>query len=480
MAATYIVMHPANRIKQDAENRFVTDAQISAWNAKANSTHSHTKSQISDFPASLKNPKNIIIKLNNGTTEGTNLFTYDGSAAKTINITPSAIGAATSEHTHSYLPLSGGTLIGTLNTKDLHPTATGSNVIGSVEYAYSAANLNMLNIIDTDNNKVMGTFRFNTTDTSLSLHRYNSDKSATYISYLRPNTKLTAEVNISLPATSGTLALTKNIPASLPNPNSLTIMINGGTQGATSVTYNGTTATSIEITASRVGAATSDHGHESLNLNLGLTTGGPISVQSGRKPDIGSLSSPFYDAYIENKFNIVRDNNVYGMLWYDPTPKAACLQLGYKVSDSIINTYLYASKATKDCVIDLPASSGTLQVSSSDIRLKENIKDTNINALSLINNIKVRQFDWKDKDKGHQSIGFIVDELEELDSKLKMGGNSDELDENGLPMHPKCVDMFYLQGYEVKAIQELSAYIDSLKTEVNSLKEEIKQLKESR
>ena len=41
---------------------------------------------------------NLIIKLNNGATEGTNLFTYNGSAAKTINITPSAIGAAASSH----------------------------------------------------------------------------------------------------------------------------------------------------------------------------------------------------------------------------------------------------------------------------------------------------------------------------------------------------------------------------------------------
>ena len=66
------------------------------------SSHSHTKSQIVDFPAAIKNPNSIKIQLNSGTTEGTNQFTYDGSAAKTINITPSSIGAAASSHTHSY------------------------------------------------------------------------------------------------------------------------------------------------------------------------------------------------------------------------------------------------------------------------------------------------------------------------------------------------------------------------------------------
>ena len=41
---------------------------------------------------------NLIVKLNSGATEDTNLFTFNGSAAKTINITPSAIGAAPSSH----------------------------------------------------------------------------------------------------------------------------------------------------------------------------------------------------------------------------------------------------------------------------------------------------------------------------------------------------------------------------------------------
>jgi len=59
-------------------------------------THTHTKSQITDFPASLKNPSSIILTLNGGTTEGTNKFTYDGSAAKTINITAANVGALAS------------------------------------------------------------------------------------------------------------------------------------------------------------------------------------------------------------------------------------------------------------------------------------------------------------------------------------------------------------------------------------------------
>ncbi|MCD7999042.1 MAG: hypothetical protein LUH21_17645 [Clostridiales bacterium] len=53
--------------------------------------HNHTKSQITDFPVSLKNPSALTISLN-----GTAQEPYDGSSAKNINITAAGIGAATS------------------------------------------------------------------------------------------------------------------------------------------------------------------------------------------------------------------------------------------------------------------------------------------------------------------------------------------------------------------------------------------------
>lgn len=76
----------------------MTQAAINtALGGKANSSHTHTKSQITDFPASLKNPTAITIQFNGATNQ-----TYDGSAAKTVNITPAAIGAAASSHSHAW------------------------------------------------------------------------------------------------------------------------------------------------------------------------------------------------------------------------------------------------------------------------------------------------------------------------------------------------------------------------------------------
>ena len=57
-------------------------------------SHTHTKSQITDFPSSLKNPTSLTIQGN-----GTALATYDGSAAKTVNITKSSVGLGNADNT---------------------------------------------------------------------------------------------------------------------------------------------------------------------------------------------------------------------------------------------------------------------------------------------------------------------------------------------------------------------------------------------
>lgn len=110
-------------------------------------------------------------------------------------------------------------------------------------------------------------------------------------------------------------------------------------------------------------------------------------------------------------------------------------------------------------------SNKTIAISSSDIRLKENIIDSAVNALPVINQMKLREFDWKDHVE-HQKIGFVADELQSIDSRLAIGGGYDE---NGI-MNEKTVDTFYLLGYVVKAIQELSEENKKLKQEILQLK----------
>lgn len=52
----------------------------------------------------------LTVKLNSGTSEGSTMFTFDGSSAKSVNITPTAIGAAASGHKHDASDITSGTL----------------------------------------------------------------------------------------------------------------------------------------------------------------------------------------------------------------------------------------------------------------------------------------------------------------------------------------------------------------------------------
>jgi hypothetical protein len=74
------------------------------------------------------------LKLNGGATEGTNLFTYNTGTAKSVDITPSAIGAAASSHTHPYLPLAGGTMTAATS----HITMTGANILSVGNITFSS------------------------------------------------------------------------------------------------------------------------------------------------------------------------------------------------------------------------------------------------------------------------------------------------------------------------------------------------------
>nr|DAL70558.1 MAG TPA: hypothetical protein [Caudoviricetes sp.] len=95
------------------------------------------------YPTALKSPTAITIQAN-----GTSLGSYDGSTAKTFNLTYANVGAASAghnhdsvyskiHHTHPYLPLSGGTLTGGL-TVNSNVTSSGIGTfkvlrVGSVD-----------------------------------------------------------------------------------------------------------------------------------------------------------------------------------------------------------------------------------------------------------------------------------------------------------------------------------------------------------
>ena len=67
---------------------------------------------------------------------------------------------------------------------------------------------------------------------------------------------------------------------------------------------------------------------------------------------------------------------------------------------------------------------------------------------------------------------MVADELEELDPELVTGGGYDE---DGV-MNVKSVNDFYLEGYLVKAVQELTEENEELRARVDRLEELVEKL----
>lgn len=93
----------------------------------------------------------------------------------------------------------------------------------------------------------------------------------------------------------------------------------------------------------------------------------------------------------------------------------------------------------------------------SDIRLKDNLRETEVkNATKVIESMKIHSFERKDSHKKYK-IGFIADELEQLDPNLVDGGG--EVD--GHPYY-KSVNNLQMIAYVVKAMQELNLRVNNL------------------
>lgn len=100
---------------------------------------------------------------------------------------------------------------------------------------------------------------------------------------------------------------------------------------------------------------------------------------------------------------------------------------------------------------------------TSDQRLKENIVDAT-SALSKIDSVKVRSFDWKETGN-HVDFGVIAQELIDVAPECVTEGDSNDEIETTWQ-----VDTSALVPALVKAIQELKAELDVVKSELNILK----------
>ncbi|WP_418766268.1 tail fiber domain-containing protein [Longibaculum muris] len=257
----------------------------------------------------------------------------------------------------------------------------------------------------------------------------------------------------------------------------LTIKLNGTSKISS---WKGASDVSVNITASSIGAATSNHSHDMSSYAttswvkgaFGDTlsiSGSTLYLKNYNGFQLSSVTLPTSSGGSSTPSEAIASDGT-------TRPIVTSGTAGSNTYTAWIGTYYESSSYVLKVNGKWSSSSWEthgFKSNYSDIRLKTNISNSNRKALDIINSIKIRQFDWI-RSGEHQDIGFIADELETLDKHFAFGGGYEE---DG-SMNIKSVDSLYLQGYEVKAIQELSQENQKLKNTIFSLQGEIAIIKQ--
>lgn len=128
-----------------------------------------------------------------------------------------------------------------------------------------------------------------------------------------------------------------------------------------------------------------------------------------------------------------------------------------------------AEPAEIDFYADAYINGHQIQVATSDEREKENIEESDTNALDIIKNIDFYSFDWKES-KQHIDIGFVAQRLEKIYEKLVIHSVTRDND-------TYSVDLLNTLALTTKGVQELNDKLEKQQQEIDELKEEIRKLK---
>ncbi len=126
---------------------------------------------------------------------------------------------------------------------------------------------------------------------------------------------------------------------------------------------------------------------------------------------------------------------------------------GLSISDDVLDIALFTRNESW-FNSDLYVKGYKVLTNTSDGRLKKEIYNSTINALDIIEQIQHRQFTWK-KDDVHENIGYIAQELEEIDSNYVH--KNAQYDEAGNVIdYTYQVNLLPILSTTTKAIQELN------------------------
>ena len=142
----------------------------------------------------------------------------------------------------------------------------------------------------------------------------------------------------------------------------------------------------------------------------------------------------------------------------------------FNISDNGTDVALFSNTQNK-LFADLYINGAIVQTQTSDGRLKHEIQSSEINAIDRIMQIKHRMFKWN-KDNKEEQVGYIAQELEEIDSNYVI--KNPQYDEEG-----NIIDYLYqvnilpILSTCTKAIQELKEENDKYKNLIAQIAEKL-------
>lgn len=175
-------------------------------------------------------------------------------------------------------------------------------------------------------------------------------------------------------------------------------------------------------------------------LQISCTQGGiSLVLRNDGEIVVGRSSSPYYYVYFLIRSSHIKIIDDLGSMGYSYD--------GVRITTDGGSTYY-------------------IDATTSDIKLKKNIEDSDVDALSIINAIEHKRFDFR-KYKKHRECGYIAQQLETISKEFVMDV------EQGDGSIIKQVNTFELLSYATKAIQELSAKVDALEERIAILEKEL-------
>lgn len=169
----------------------------------------------------------------------------------------------------------------------------------------------------------------------------------------------------------------------------------------------------------------SDGANSGVGRNSGLKIFGDnayIDLKSGILNDPGDESDPIKMRIIATPNNTFEFRNNYGNIYMftknGENPMANGYKIPYTLADSNmgIRVARIANPTSSGAYLELSNMVGKawgVSMWASDQRLKSNITTPTQDALSTINQLKIRQFDWK-SDNVHEDFGLVAQEVEQV------------------------------------------------------------------